>query len=148
MGDVEARIRKILRPEQWQRLQELSLQWRGPLALADPEIAEKVKLQPERRAEIAAIASRYAAAKSEVLMSLTQISEDASADGSRRTVAVRLDTSELEKPMSPARQKIEAAKKEAENKILSLLSDEEQANWQALCGKPFTFRKDLPGLRL
>jgi len=148
MGDAEAQIKAILKPAQWQRLQELSLQLRGPLALADPAIAEKVKLTPEHRAEISAIASRYAAVKSEVLMSLAQTNQEASADGSRRTVSVRLDTSSLERPMSPARQKIEAAKKEAENKILSLLSDEEQANWQALCGKPFTFRKDLPGLRL
>lgn len=143
----EARIKAILRPEQWERLQQIRLQWQGPLALAEPEVAQKAELSAEHRSEIARIAAEYAAVKSEVLASLSQTREDASPDGTRRMVAVRLDTSELDKPFSPARKKLEKAKKEAERQILAVLSREERARWDSMCGKPFTFRTDLKGLR-
>ncbi len=147
LGDHDARIKAVLTAEQWDRLQQLSLQWRGPLAMAEPEVAQQVRLSAEHRSEVARIAAEYAAVKSEVMASIAQKQEDASPDGSRRMVAIRLDTSELDKRFSPARQKLEKAKQDAERTILAALDPDERARWKAACGATFTFRSDIKGLR-
>jgi hypothetical protein len=147
LGDQDARIKAILTSEQWDRLQQISLQWRGPLAMAEPGVAQQMQLSAEHRSEVARIAAEYAAVKSEVMASLAQKQEDASMDGSRRMVAIRLDTSELEKRFSPARQKLEKAKQDAERRIMEVLDRDERARWRAACGDPFTVRADIKGLR-
>jgi hypothetical protein len=140
-------IKAILTPEQWNRLLELDLQWRGPLAMADSRVAERLQLGSETRAVIAEAAREYAGVKSEVLSSLASKREDVSPDGTRRAIAMRLDTSELDKPFSPARKKLEKAKQAAERKVLDSLTPEELERWKAACGKPFTFRSDIKGFR-
>ncbi len=147
LGDHDAKIRAILTAEQWDRLNQLDLQWRGPLAMADTQVAERLKLSRESRNEIAPIAAQYQAVKSEVMASLSQKQEDVSPDGSRRAVMMRINASELEKPLSPARKKLEKAKKEAEAAILAAISDDERSRWNAACGEPFKFRADIKGLR-
>lgn len=143
----ESQVLAVLTDEQKARLEELRLQWRGPLALAEPKVADKVGLRPDARAEIGRIAAEYEKVKSEVMQSLAQVQEAVSPDGTQRSVAVRLDTSELERPLSPLRKRLQRAKKSAEEKILALLQPEERERWDALCGAPFTFRSGLPGLR-
>lgn len=140
-------IRKVLRPEQWERLQQLCLQWRGPLALADPAVAERTGIKPETRSEIAKVAGEYEGVKRQVFESLSHTRQQASPEGSPQTVAIRIDTAELERPLSPLRKKLEQAKSDAERRILRLLTAEERSRWDALCGKPFSFRTDLKGLR-
>lgn len=140
-------IKAILKPEQWSRLLELDLQWRGPMALADDEVARRLEISAASRSRIASIVAAYNAEKSEVLASLSQTQQDTSPDGSRRVIAMRLDTSELDKPMSPARKRLEKAKREADARALEALTDEERGRWKAACGDPFTFRADIKGHR-
>ncbi len=147
LGDADGKIKAVLTAEQWTRLNQLDLQWRGPLAMADQVVAERLKLSQESRNEIAPIAARYGAVKSEVMASLTQAQEDVSPDGSRRTVMMRVNADELERPFSPARQKLKKAKREAEKAILAILTEDERSRWTAACGAPFTFRADIKGLR-
>lgn len=143
----DTKVRAILKPEQWERLQQLELQWRGPLALADADVANRVDISGATRSKIAPIAAAYQKEKSEVLASLTQTREDTSPDGTRRTVAVRMDTSELDRPLSPARKRLEKAKRDADAQILAALTPEERERWKAACGEPFTFRADIKGHR-
>src|ERR1051325_9926158 len=115
--------------------------------MADYKVAEKLKLSQPHRAEISRIAAEYNRTKSEVMMSLTQQTADASPDGSRRAVMMRLDASQLENIHSPAYLKLDAAKQAAETKIMALLSPEEKAAWNQAIGTPKLFRKYLPGNR-
>ncbi|MBM3495989.1 MAG: hypothetical protein FJX72_16950 [Armatimonadetes bacterium] len=147
IGDRDGQIKAVLKAEQWERLLQLDLQWRGPLALADPKVAARVELSGETRSLIAPVATVYNATKSEVMASLAQRHEDVSPDGSRRSIAMRLNTSELDKPMSPARKKLEKAKREAEDEILGALTPDEKRRWKSACGEPFTFRSDIKGSR-
>lgn len=147
LGDRDAAIKAILTSEQWDRLTQLDLQWRGVLALADPQVAKLVELSSESQVEVVRIAAAYTATKTEVMTSLSQKTEDSSPDGTRRAIMMRIDTSELDKPFSPARKKLERAKQEAEKQINSVLTPDEKARWRKAIGEPFTFRADIKGLR-
>jgi len=137
----------VLTDSQKQRLRQLRLQWRGPLVIAEPDVAGALQLSSEVRGQITQIVSEYRRIKGEILQSLAQTEETLSPDGRRRSVAMKLDTAELERPFSPARRRLLKAKKEAEERILALLTDEEKGRWRELCGAPFSFRADLGGLR-
>src|SRR5688572_16505063 len=45
-GGVEGKLKELLKPEQFKRLLELDAQWRGPVALGDPKVAERAQLTP------------------------------------------------------------------------------------------------------
>jgi hypothetical protein len=143
----EERIKSVLRPEQYSRLKELQLQWAGPLILSDSKTAAKVKISPEHQGEIGKIAAAYAQTKQDVMSALMQHETQSSPDGSQKAVMVRLNTKELENPVSPYTQKLTAAKKGAEQRIMAVLSAGEKDSWKTAQGAPFTFRTDLPGLR-
>jgi len=49
---------------------------------------------------------------------------------------------DMKNRLSPVRQKTDKIKKEAEAKILTLLSDDERVRWQEAQGEPFSFRTD------
>jgi hypothetical protein len=144
-GGVEERIKSVLKPDQYDRLLQLDLQWRGPLALADQKVADRLKIAQESRREIAPIAGEYHAVKAKVMMELAQQSQEGS--GGQVRVMMKLNTKELENPLSPSYKKLDAAKKEAEKKILAVLSPEDKATWKQAQGAPFVFRTDQRGNR-
>lgn len=147
LGAPEEKIKAALRPDQYDRLVQLLCQWRGPLILSDTQVAAKLRVAPERRADIAKAAAEYERVKQEVMASLTQQTQQDSPDGSKRAVMMRVDTSDLSKPLSPAYKKLSAAKRQAEDVILAALSPDERAAWKSAQGAPFAFRQDLPGNR-
>lgn len=149
LGGPEEKIKAVLRPEQFARLQELMLQWRGPLILGDAKTADRLKISPESRAEIHKAAAEYQAVKAEVMASLTQVNDTPGQDGPNKSLRrmVRVNTEELEYPLSPAYKKLDAAKKEAEKRILDVLTPEERDSWRKAQGAPFTFRTDIRGNR-
>jgi hypothetical protein len=144
-GGIDERIKSVLRPEQYDRLQQLDLQWRGLLALADQKVADRLKIAPAHRGEIGKISADYQAIKGQVMMELAQKSEEGA--GNERRVMVRMNTKELENPLSPAYKKLDEAKKDAEKKIMAVLSSEERVTWKAAQGAPFVFRTDQRGNR-
>ena len=149
LGGPEEKIKAILKPEQYSRLQELMLQWRGPVILGDAKIADKLKIEPEHRSQIAQIVSEYNAAKMKVMASLTQVDDRPSQDGNNVRLArvVRVNAEELENPLSPSYKELDSAKKEAEKRIMAILSPEESTAWHKAQGAPFTFRTDIKGNR-
>ena len=54
-ADQNKKSEAILTPAQTKRLRELDLQWRGPLALSDEKLADKVTLTPDQRAKFTAM---------------------------------------------------------------------------------------------
>lgn len=137
----------LLTESQKARLNELWYQWRGPLVMAEPEVAGRLQLNQETRRKIGEIAAEYAKIRTEVFQSLTQRGQIMSSDGYLQQHSEGMGASELDRPFSPARRKLTRAKKNAEERILALLTEEEKARWNRLCGSPFSFRTDLPGLR-
>jgi hypothetical protein len=59
----EAELARLLEPGQRGRLQQIALQIEGPMAVARPEVAEKLNMSPEQREVIAAKIAEYNAAR-------------------------------------------------------------------------------------
>lgn len=139
------RIKAILKTEQYKRLEELTLQWKGALSLNNGKVATDLKLDAAHRAEIYKIMADYAMKKQEIIMASAQTEERAEGGGVARTV--RIDGRKLFAPGSDSFKKLTTLKAEAEAKILGALSLQEKSAWQAAQGEPFTFRTDLPADR-
>ncbi len=143
---LDDRIKAVLKPEQYSRLRELALQWRGLLSLGDSTVAEALKISPQHRSDINHIMGDYNMRKGEIMMAAAQTNENA--DGSGRVArTIRLDASKLLQPGSEAFKKLTSIKAEAESKINGVLSADEKAAWKTAQGEPFTFRTDVPGMR-
>jgi Spy/CpxP family protein refolding chaperone len=72
MENMEKKVEKILSPKQMKRLLELDLQWRGPLAMSDKEVADKVDLSPEQRAEVEKLLQEYRQAQMTAMQPVLQ----------------------------------------------------------------------------
>jgi hypothetical protein len=149
LGGPEEKVKALLKPDQFERLQELLLQWKGPLILGDAKSADRLKLSPESRTDIAKAVNEYQAVKNEVMASLTQVNDTPGQDGPNKSLRrmVKVNTQELENQLSPAYKKLDAAKKDAEKRILDALDPAERDSWRKAQGAPFTFRTDIPGNR-
>ncbi|MFN8139606.1 MAG: hypothetical protein U0R49_07415 [Fimbriimonadales bacterium] len=113
--EVMAALEKVksgLNTEQQKRLGQLLLQFEGPVALMNPQVAEKVGVTPEQKSQIQAMMK-------EVFSGL----KDANLQPKER------------------REKMQAVKKEVGAKILALLSDGQKTQWNSLLGSPFNFPK-------
>ena len=129
-GELNDKMKEILKPEQMTRLHQLDLQRRGPLSLADAKVAEEIKLTPANRAEVAKIVADYQQQTGEVMRAAF---EGARASG---------QFPDFQSKLSPIKQKMDKTKKAAEAQVVALLSDQEKAAWTAAQGEPFTFRAD------
>lgn len=134
-GELNPKVKAILKEEQIQRLHELDLQYRGPLALADSRVAEEVKLSPESRSEIAKIASEY---QQEAQKTIQQAMQEWREKGGLQVAPFP----DFQNRLSPVGRKLHEARKNAEEDILSVLTPEEQYRWKDAQGKKFTFRSD------
>ena len=146
-GDLTPQVRELLKPNQIERLYQLDLQYRGPLALGDPRTAEKVQLSPAHRAEIARIAAEYETQRQQAVQQyMAEVRETAAVQGvpARPGLIRRSSAAALQNRLSPVRQKIEDLRKDAEARVLALLSPEERQQWEAAQGPKFKFRADRP----
>ena len=134
-GDLDAKVKQILRPEQLVRLGELDLQKRGPLALGDARVAQDLKLSAQTRNNEARILSDY---QSTMRMIVGEAMQDTIQSGA----AAKGKGPDFESRLSPHRKKLEANKVDSEKRALEALSEEELASWRAAQGKPFQFRPD------
>ncbi len=135
-------LRNVLTESQVKRLHELTLQWRGPMAIADDRLTKSMSISKEARAAAAKATAAYEEVKSAVMQRLAKVNEE-----SPGAISVRLDLSELDNPLSPNYKELDAARDRAEAKILAALSSLEKAAWRAAKGEPFTFRSDKRGTR-
>jgi hypothetical protein len=134
-ADGERRIREVLSPEQFARLNQIALQQRGPLALADAKVADQINMDNTKRAAIRATAA-------EANVKTRQAISEAFRGVRGRGQGMRQMQQDLTNRSSPLRQTMDEIRTNAEIKILALLSDEEKARWQKAQGEPFTPRAD------
>ena len=139
------RFKAILKHEQYKRLEELVLQWKGALSLGNSKVASDLKLDPTHRAEISRLYSDYSTKKQEIIMAGAQVEENNDGPNVRRSV--RIDGRKLFMPGSDTFRKLSTLKTEAETKILAVLSAEEKSAWQTAQGESFTYRTDQPSDR-
>jgi len=131
-GELSEKMKAILTPEQAARLRQLDLQRRGILSLADPKVADEVKLTPEHRTQVAQIVTAWQQETGETMR--------AAFEQARQNNQVP----DLDSRLSPTRQKLDRSKKAAEAQVEAVLSPEERAAWDAAIGAKFTFRADPP----
>jgi Spy/CpxP family protein refolding chaperone len=110
----------ILNPNQYKRLKQISLQLRGADALADPTVAEAIKLSDDQKEKIKTIREE---ARNEM-----------------RTL-FKSDDKEA------ARQKIADLRKATQHKVLGVLTDEQKTTWKEMTGAPFTGKITPPQRR-
>ncbi len=109
---VKAAISDILSPSQMNRLEEISLQVQGARALTTKEIAEKVGLSDEEMKSV----------------------EKAIHDGQE---AMRAKLFRGRRPDGDFMAKIDAARKEVNNKVLETLTNEQRSKFEGLQGEKF-----------
>jgi hypothetical protein len=139
------RIKAVLNPEQYKRLEQLTLQWKGALSLANGKVSSDLKLDPAHRAEIHRVMADYSMKKQEIIMAAAETEEHN--DGGNVQRAVRIDGRKIFSPGSDSFKRLSVLKAATETKIHAVLSSSEKSAWQSAQGDPFTFRTDLPADR-
>lgn len=107
----------VLTDAQRKRLRELELQWQGPSALLDPEIARQVGLTEEQQAKIRGIIQE-----------------------SFQAMRERFQPGQPPEQSGDRMQEIQRAREQTEKKILEVLTPAQRERWQQLLGKPFEFQ--------
>lgn len=119
---ANAKLAEILKPQQIARLEEISLQVRGTSALADPKVAEKLKLSDEQKAKL----KEVTAANMETMRAKMQ---ELGQGGNREGM----------------REKMRELRKQSDEKVLAVLSTEQKATLEKLKGKAFEMPEGAMG---
>ena len=137
----EKKAQEILKPEQWKRLQELDLQFRGPLALADPKLAEKFLLTADQKSKIAGLNNDYQKQRQQAMQNIfSGFSSIKIGDAAPDMDAIKTKMAKAQEDMAKAQKESEKFHKAQEDKVLPLLTDAQKAAWTAAQGVPFKFR--------
>lgn len=106
----EKAVAEILKADQLKRAKQISLQLRGPRAFSDPAVADALKLTDEQKEKVKTIQQEARPAR-----------------GDRQGAGNREE----------ARKKAEAARKNANEKLMNVLTTEQKTKWKELTGEPF-----------
>jgi hypothetical protein len=112
-------VGEFLKPEQVARLKQISYQQQGLLAFNDPEVAKKLNLTESQKTDIQTLARE-------------------SMQGGRG----RFNQDQTKEERQAAFKKMAESRREALNKAVAKLNDEQQKAWKELLGAPFEFRPD------
>ncbi len=150
-GELTKKVEEILRPNQVTRLHELDLQFRGPLALADQRVADEVKISSEHRIAIVRINGDFQSKIQDFVQDFMAdmrvrgfgpaATPGAAAGGQGFRRPNQTGPPDVEALFAPVQKKIEPIKKDAEEKAVAVLDEDEKKRWAAAQGEPFTFRK-------
>jgi hypothetical protein len=132
---ADKELQAILSPEQFRRLKEIGLQQIGPLALSRADVAEGVGLSAEQQQKIRAQQEQLL----QTAMQNMQGAQAAAGGGRPKLRDVKAKLGGLQESVA----RVQAAKKDAEAKILALLSDEQKAKWTQLQGPRFQGQLNL-----
>ena len=111
--NVSMMLSQLLKPEQQKRLRQIVLQREGLFALGNPDVASEVKLTEEQRGKIATLLL-------ETKERFDALQEKARNGGKPEELAMEAPT----------------IRKEQEQKIDALLTDEQRGRWKELLGTP------------
>src|SRR5579871_6160504 len=145
-NDQDKEIAKLLNLKatggvtQVERLRQLDLQWRGPLALSEKKLAEELKLTPDQRTKASETLGDYMQAQGEAMMKAFQdvgkgVQENAqpgaNPPGAGFQFGGGFNPAEMQKKMQDAMQSdaVKKARKAAEKKVLETLTPEQKETW-------------------
>jgi len=114
--EMDAKIAEILLPPQYDRLKEIDLQVRGTAALSDKEVAATLKISESQQQELSEVREQTQAEQREQMRDLFQ------AEGADR---------------ESMGEKMAAMRREADEKVLAVLSAEQREHFAAMKGEPF-----------
>lgn len=155
VGAQEAKAAAILTPAQSKRLRELDLQWRGPLALSDPKVAEKVSLTSDQSVKVKEQVGAYRKARQEAMRGQFAgmggrgqrgaagqpgSAAQAGQPGQAAIPPPSLDPQVMQARMAETQKTLDKLRKTAGARTLTLLTPAQQQTWKTLQGQPFTFR--------
>ncbi len=106
---VREAVQEILEPEQLTRLNEITLQLMGTAALTDPKVVEKLEITDKQKEQMAAI-------QEETRSSFRELFQG----GDREQI----------------REKMTEARKQEQEKLMNVLTEEQQADFKAMQGEP------------
>jgi Spy/CpxP family protein refolding chaperone len=112
-ADESKRVNAILNPDQQKRFRQISLQQEGPTAAARADVADELKLTDEQKKKV----RELLVAQQEKQRELRE-----AAGGDFQAI----------------REKMEALRKETNDKVTALLTDEQKNKWKEMVGTPFT----------
>jgi Spy/CpxP family protein refolding chaperone len=115
----DKQLADILNADQMKRYHQLQLQQQGYSALADKSVADQLKLTDEQRTKIQGILDEQRAAMRDLFQS----------GGSDREAMM---------------QKMQGIRKQTDQKIAALLTDDQKNQWKEMTGAPFTFPAPAP----
>jgi hypothetical protein len=121
----EVALARVLKPQQIQRLHQITLQQLGGLALGNKKTADDLQLTEAQRQKVDA-----------VLESLTGGMGQNFRPGRRPQDQQQMQ--ELRQKMQEARQKMQETRQKAGDELLALLTSEQESRWHELIGPPFT----------
>lgn len=107
------KVNAILNPDQQKRFRQISLQQEGPMALSRPDVADELKLTDDQKMKVQE-------ARAIMMEKQGVIREEAQGD------------------REAMRSKMEALRKETNDKIAAVLTDEQKTKWKEMCGTPLT----------
>jgi len=159
-GDLDKRVLKLLNAKQTARLQELDLQWRGPMAVSETPVADRFALTMDQRGKAATALQDFAAAEQKAMMAAfadlrkqaqetAQKNIDASrANGNSGSKVVitnpnaGMGPQDLQKRMAEIMQDetLLKTRKEIEANLLKTWTPDQMAKWNDAQGRKFTFR--------
>src|SRR5579871_3621117 len=133
----DKRLASILTPKQMARLQELDLQWRGPLAMGVKPVADQVKLTNEEAPKASDLLKQY---RQEVNRQLSfgvktvafGQKPGANAPASGEIQSPPATPAERQAKLEAAQKEIEKARKALGEKALKGITDEQRAQWSTL----------------
>lgn len=116
---TEAELKLLVTPQQFTRLQQLSLHAQGIQALRKDEVADDMKLDAAQKEKIKAIYDDIQKQQSEIFASMRDLPRE-----------------ERGQAFAAFGQKREKMQKEAEQKVIGLLTDTQKQAWQTKLGPP------------
>lgn len=119
---AKEQLEELLLPDQFERLEQIAIQVAGVAALTSPSLAEKLGLAKETTDKMAK-------------------DIEASAEQGREMMNAAMRDRDFE----GVREKVEAMRKELNDKLVAHLSDEQKAKYEELKGKPFELAAMQPG---
>ncbi len=160
---MDKKLGSILRPEQYKRLKELDLQWRGPLAIGDKKVGDPLNLTEEQKPKLQELVAEYTKGRNEALQSAfagignpggrrnrpngnasdpnvpapPAAPQDPAAGGGRTPI----DPADIEKRMTEAQIEVDKVRASIGDKVVAMLTPEQAAAWKTMAGKKFIFRK-------
>jgi Spy/CpxP family protein refolding chaperone len=111
-AELLKRLRDVLQPEQVKRFEQIQLQQSGPNAFLTPRVQEGLKLTDDQKSKIR-----------EINDDLGQSMRDAAQD--------------FQSDREGTMKKIVALRKQATEKAVGVLTDEQKKSWRDLTGEPF-----------